>query len=110
MKLHICTQIEENYGAHDWDGEGTCPQRWKMKGGNDYFYPLGDVARTEESLAELVELFRSRFEEMNDYYREYLVGYTVVPDQYMTPFERSQLEYEGEIAYPATILTLEETV
>lgn len=32
----IYTQIIENYGAHDWDGEGECPQYWKKKGGNTY--------------------------------------------------------------------------
>ena len=30
----IQTQYEENYGAHDWDGKGKCPQGWKMKGGS----------------------------------------------------------------------------
>jgi len=29
----IHTQYEENYGAHDWDGKGKCPQGWKTKGG-----------------------------------------------------------------------------
>lgn len=33
MQLLITTQIQENYGAHDWDGEGACPQYWKFKGG-----------------------------------------------------------------------------
>jgi hypothetical protein len=36
MKLLITTQVRENYGAHDWDGVGECPQYWKSKGGNDY--------------------------------------------------------------------------
>jgi hypothetical protein len=36
MKLVIYTQFEENYGAHDWDGEGACPQYWKPKGGDVY--------------------------------------------------------------------------
>ncbi len=36
MKLVIQTQIKENYGAHDWDGQGECPQYWKFKGGNTY--------------------------------------------------------------------------
>ena len=36
MKLVIYTQFRENYGAHDWDGEGECPQRWKYKGGDTY--------------------------------------------------------------------------
>ena len=35
-KLLITTQVYENYGAHDWDGRGECPQYWKAKGGNDY--------------------------------------------------------------------------
>jgi len=35
--LIIETQIRENYGAHDWDGEGECPQYWKSKGGSVYF-------------------------------------------------------------------------
>jgi hypothetical protein len=40
MKLMITTQIQENYGAHDWDGVGACPQYWKFKGvaENDYSY------------------------------------------------------------------------
>jgi hypothetical protein len=25
-------QVWENYGAHDWSGEGPCPQHWKAKG------------------------------------------------------------------------------
>ena len=33
----IATQFRENYGAHDWDGRGECPQRWKYKGGDTYF-------------------------------------------------------------------------
>ena len=31
MKLHITCQYMENYGAHDWDGQGECPQHWKFK-------------------------------------------------------------------------------
>lgn len=26
-------QYKENYGAHNWNGEGDCPQHWKPKGG-----------------------------------------------------------------------------
>jgi len=35
-RLIVHTQIHENYGAHDWDGKGECPQYWKAKGGQDY--------------------------------------------------------------------------
>ena len=36
LRLVIETQCRENYGAHDWDGQGTCPQYWKYKGGSTY--------------------------------------------------------------------------
>ena len=32
-KVIIDCQYKENYGAHDWDGTGACPNHWKMKGG-----------------------------------------------------------------------------
>ena len=36
MNVEVSTQIRENYGAHEWDGNGECPQYWKSKGGEDY--------------------------------------------------------------------------
>ena len=104
MKLHITCQFMENYGAHTWDGEGACPQHWKFKGGEDYFYPLGPNGRSEEALAELVEGLRSRVEWSDEGSRQYIVGYGVVEDSFMTEYERSQLEYEGRVIYPAITL------
>lgn len=31
--LQITAQVHENYGTHDWNGQGECPQHWKPKGG-----------------------------------------------------------------------------
>ena len=31
MKLVIQTQYKENYGYHDWDGKGECPQYWDSR-------------------------------------------------------------------------------
>ena len=107
MQLLITTQVQENYGAHDWDGEGACPQYWKFKGGNDYKFDLGSKARNADALSELVAYFASRIEENNDYYRNNIIGWEIVADDYLTEFEQSQLEYEGRIVYPATRLTLE---
>ena len=104
MKLHITTQYMENYGAHDWDGLGACPQRWKFKGGEDYFYQLGAETPSDEHLAELVQALRPRFEYSDDYASNTLVGYGVVADDYRTEFEQSQLDYEGSIAHPAVML------
>jgi len=35
-KLKIHSQFYENYGAHDWGGNGDCPQSWKPKGGHTF--------------------------------------------------------------------------
>jgi len=100
-KLLIATQVYENYGAHAWNGEGQCPQSWKAKGGHDYvvrdFLDFGRVTETVMTL-------RGRIECDNDYYREHIINWEVVSDDYLTEFERSQLEYEGKITYPARIL------
>jgi hypothetical protein len=106
MKLHITTQYMENYGAHDWDGQGECPQRWKFKGGEDFFYPLGDAGRGDEAVQELVNHFRPEIEWDDIGSRQYIVGYGVVADDFRTAFERSQLEYEGFIQFPAKVLEM----
>ena len=110
MKLMITTQIQENYGAHDWDGTGTCPQYWKFKGGNDSSYALGSQLRNTEALAEIVEYFRQDIECDNEGYREYILGWEVVADDFLTDFEQSQLEYDGKITYRATELKMKEAV
>jgi hypothetical protein len=101
MKLMISTQYMENYGAHDWDGVGECPQYWKFKGGEDYFFPL---LSESWDIPKLVDALRSKVEWDNPASRQYIVGYEVVEDDYMTEFERSQLEYEGKVTYPAKVL------
>lgn len=32
----VHTEFHENYGAHEWDGKGACPQHWMPKGGSKY--------------------------------------------------------------------------
>lgn len=105
MKLHIYTQDQENYGAHDWDGTGECPQYWKFKGGEDFFVPLGNNVNSEKATA-IVLAIRGDIEENNYYFRRQIVGWQIVADDFMTDFEKSQLEYEGEIRYPAKVLEL----
>jgi hypothetical protein len=94
--LVIDTQYMENYGAHDWDGEGACPQRWKFKGGSSY--KILNIPRNIDP-AEIVEMARGAIERSNDYCQESIVGYRIEAEDYLSDFERSQLEYEGEITY-----------
>ena len=97
-KLLITTQVYENYGAHDWDGVGECPQYWKAKGGNDYVVKkFKDLNKVTETVMAL----RSQIEQDNQAFRETIIGWEIVGDKHLTEFEQSQLEYEGSIRYPA---------
>ena len=68
--LVIPTQVRENYGAHDWDGKGECPQYWKFKGGHTYFVTdltsaqINKIAHSGiPTLTDLIEYKDSHFEE-----------------------------------------------
>ena len=98
MKLLITTQVYENYGAHDWDGKNECPQYWKAKGGSDY---VVKKFRDFSAVSETVMALRGQIEQDNDGFRETIIGWEVVADDYLTEFEKDQLEYEGVIRYPA---------
>jgi hypothetical protein len=42
---------------------------------------------------------RTQIEESNDHYRERVIDFRLVKDDYLTEFEQSQLDYEGKITY-----------
>jgi len=97
-KLLITTQVYENYGAHDWDGVGECPQYWKPKGGSDYVVKkFKDFSKVTETVMAL----RGQIECDNQGFRETIINFEVVADDYLTEFEQSQLDYEGQIRFPA---------
>ena len=73
MKLVIQTQYKENYGAHDWDGEGECPQYWKFKGGDTYVVP---GVSTKDLLPQLEALI----EYDNEASEEYILSAEVMED------------------------------
>lgn len=108
MKLVIFTQTYENYGAHDWDGKGKCPQYWKSKGGDDYYLPLEGFRENsefaEKNLRMIVDGVREQIERTDEYFQESIIGYELVDDDYMTDFESSQLDYEGFIRFPTKVL------
>ena len=99
-KLIIQTQCFENYA---WDENGNLGTGknayWKAKGGSDYVIKNVDEC---DMIEIIVDRVRSKIEVSNDLFEEYIIGWAVVPDDYLTPFERDQLEYDGTIAYPAT--------
>lgn len=91
-KLYIFTQNYENYGTEN-------DPYWKAKGGTDYFVPdfNGDEATT-------LMLVRDQIECNNEYYISSILGWEVVPNDYMTEHEKMQLEYEGIIRFPTSVI------
>ena len=82
MAVHVMTQCRENYGAHDWDGVGQCPQYWKNKGGDDYV--IGDAPSVEDA-EHFVQMYICHD---NDYSEERVVGANEVADNFHTEMER----------------------
>jgi hypothetical protein len=112
MKLYIFNQDQENYGAHDWDGEGEVPQYWKAKGGTDYIVDVEGFRWNEEfadkKLRMIVDELRFIIDESSDYYRSSIIGYEKVEDDFRTDYEQSQLEYDGKVMFPAIRKTYNE--
>jgi hypothetical protein len=95
-KLLITTQVYENYGDAD-------KPYWKAKGGCDYVVKnFRDFGR----VTEVIMALRGKVEADNEYFREYIIDWEVVADDYLTEFERDQLEFEGKIVFPAKELAL----
>ena len=98
-KLLITTQVFENYAWNEDGSLGTGDNAyWKAKGGNDYVVRnFKDINRATETVMAL----RGQIEVDDDAYREHIIGWDIVADDYLTQFERDQLEFEGEIRFPA---------
>jgi hypothetical protein len=91
MKVVIFTQVYENYGtAND--------PYWKAKGGDEYV--VCGIRDQEEATMAVMSL-REEIEKSNDYMTETIVDWKLVDNNYLTEFERSQIEYEGKITFPA---------
>ena len=103
MKVIVFTQVYENYA---WREDGTigtgAEAYWKAKGGDEYV--ITGIWDEEEATVAVMAL-RDQIEKANDYMTETIVDYQLADEDELTPFEQSQLEYEGRIVYPAKELT-----
>ena len=80
MKLVISTQIRENYGAHDWDGVGDCPQSWRCKGGDVYVVPNLSEAHILKIKEGGIPTLKSLIESRNEGFEEFVVGFMILDD------------------------------
>ncbi len=98
MMLVIQTQDYENYAAHQgFNGEFY----WKAKGGSEF-----KVTNIPQGVDpdEVVELVRSEIEQDNPYFQTTIIGYGLESDDYLSWFEKSQLEYDGEIQFKEPVI------
>ena len=110
MQIHINTQVRENYGAHDWDGNGECPQYWKNKGGDEYVITEVPETISGAAIAMIVSLAKQAWQiERNDEsFQEFVIDYHLQPDGSKTWDELNQLEYDGKIDFPSKRKTVNE--
>ena len=85
MMLVIRTQYRENYG----DAQNPY---WKFKGGSEYKVMNVPLNTNYEEIVSLADV-----EVCNDYQEEYIIDWSIESDDYLSWFEKSQLEYDGEI-------------
>ena len=75
--LVIQTQHRENYGAHNWDGEGECPQHWKFKGGSTYFVTDLTTAQINKIAQKGIPTLSVLIESRNEMFEEYILDWEI---------------------------------
>jgi hypothetical protein len=93
--LVIRTQVYENYA---WREDGTLgvgdEAYWKPKGGSEY--KVLNVPLNVD-YAEIVTA--AKVEQSNDGFQEFIIDWSIEADDYLSEFEKNQLEFEGSIRY-----------
>ena len=92
--LVIETQVYENYG-----------NQWKPKGGNTY--KILNVPMNEDFEAVINA---AAIGYKNEFSEEYVIGWSVENDDYLSRDEELQLEYEGEITFDCPTIEYAELV
>lgn len=96
ITILLQTQYKENYG------DDVHPH-WKFKGGEEYLFTC-DIKLNEflhKNASMVVDELLQYIEYSNQFAQEFVTGWEIVDSDYKTDFEKAQLEYEGEILYPA---------
>ena len=104
MKAIFTTQVFENYAWREDGSIGTGEDAYfKPKGGDEYVVKNVDKSQMLRILKEV----KAQVEVSNDYFKETVVDFMLVEDDYLTEYERSQLEYDGCIVYSPKELEME---
>ena len=100
MKMLVVCQYMENYGTTD-------QPHWKYKGGEEFFIPLHDVPMNEmfgKKAKMVMDSFMDQMTWDDEYSKQFVKYYEIVEDDALSPYEKDQLEFDGEILFPVRIL------
>lgn len=104
-KLIISTQYCENYGTE-------ADPYWKLKGGSEYVVEGldfdADYEWADVKVDQILNKVRDQVEVANGFCEEYILGWSIHSDDYLTDFERAQIEYDGKIEHPTRVLEVSE--
>jgi hypothetical protein len=95
--LVIRTQYRENYGTED-------QPYWKNKGGQEY--KVKNVP-SNENITTIIENINN-IEYSNSMSQQFVINWSWENDDYLSWFEQSQLEYDGEILFPEPVIEYED--
>ena len=88
MRIVIQNKNRENYGAHDWDGTGECPQYWKNKGGSHFVCNQSFDRETATVIAKIIEhVDRAPWKYKDEYSESFAIGFSVEDDDYAAKLE-----------------------
>jgi hypothetical protein len=104
MMIVISTQDHENYAAHQGF---TGDFYWKAKGGSEF--KIVGVPQNVD-IDEVVEMVRDEIERDDEYFRTAVIGYDSKSDDYLSWFEKSQLDYEGKITFKEPVIEYSDLV
>jgi hypothetical protein len=104
MMIVISTQDHENYAAHQGF---TGDFYWKAKGGSEF--KIVGVPQNVD-IDEVVEMVRDEIERDDEYFRTAIIGYDTKSDDYLSWFEKSQLDYEGSITFKEPVIEYSDLV
>ena len=105
MMIVLRTQYRENYGTPE-------EPYWKNKGGSEYKITNVPTSLSEQEMLEVVDKIISNpfIQYSHSWCEQYLLDWSVEDDSYLSWFEKSQLEYDGEIVFPEPIIEYGETL
>ena len=96
--LVISTQYKENYGTPEHP-------YWKFKGGSECKIINAPVGLDVQEFSKKCGIMYK-----NDMAEEYVLGWSWQDDEWLSEFERQQLEYDGKIRYPEPVIDYNEVM